>query len=70
MPIVDIHAHWYPKEWLNLLEKDGPREGASLERSEAGYRVKAKHIANAFDQRFVDIRRIAGDNAAKLLRVS
>lgn len=55
MPIVDIHAHWYPKEWLNLLEKDGPREGASLERSEAGYRVKAKHIANAFDQRFVDI---------------
>src|ERR671929_36684 len=32
MPTVDIHAHWYPEEWLTLFAKDGAREGASLER--------------------------------------
>ena len=55
MSPVDIHAHWYPREWLQLFEKDGPKEDASLERTGQGYRVKAKHITNAFDERFVDL---------------
>jgi len=55
MPTIDIHAHWYPEEWLKLFEKDGPKEGASLERDAKGYRLKAKHLANAFDERFVDL---------------
>jgi aminocarboxymuconate-semialdehyde decarboxylase len=55
MPTIDIHAHWYPEEWLKLFERDGPKEGASLERDAKGYRLKAKHLANAFDQRFVDL---------------
>ena len=56
MRTIDIHAHWYPKEWLNLFEKDGPKEDAALERTAGGgYRVKAKHIVNAFDERFVDL---------------
>ena len=56
MKTIDIHAHWYPKEWLNLFEKDGPKEDAALERTAGGgYRVKAKHIVNAFDERFVDL---------------
>ena len=53
MRAIDIHAHWYPKEWLRVFEKDGAREGASLERGAGGYRLKAKHITNAFDERFV-----------------
>ena len=53
MRAIDIHAHWYPKEWLDVFEKDGAREGASLERAAGGYRLKAKHITNAFDERFV-----------------
>src|SRR5689334_16252017 len=53
MRAIDIHAHWYPKEWLSVFEKDGAREGASLERAANGYRLKAKHITNAFDERFV-----------------
>jgi aminocarboxymuconate-semialdehyde decarboxylase len=52
---VDIHAHWYPREWLRFFEKEGPREDALLERAGAGYRIKAKHITNAFDERFVDL---------------
>lgn len=54
MRAIDIHAHWYPKEWLEVFEKEGGREGASLERTPGGgYRLKAKHITNAFDERFV-----------------
>ena len=56
MLTVDIHAHWYPREWLKLLEKDGPKEGAALERTaQGGYLIKAKHLVNAFDERFVDL---------------
>src|SRR5437588_7358999 len=70
MQTVDIHAHWYPEEWLRLFEKDGAREDAALERlAGGGYRIKAKQIVNAFDQRFVvvdervraiDERRVGG----------
>jgi aminocarboxymuconate-semialdehyde decarboxylase len=53
MRVVDIHAHWYPAEWLKVFEKDGAKEGASLERREGKYFLKAKHITNGFDERFV-----------------
>jgi aminocarboxymuconate-semialdehyde decarboxylase len=54
MRTVDIHAHWYPEEWIRIFEKDGAKEGASLERRGDGkYFLKAKHITNAFDERFV-----------------
>ncbi|TMH84001.1 MAG: amidohydrolase, partial [Betaproteobacteria bacterium] len=55
MRAIDIHAHWYPQEWLKLFEKDGPREGASLERTAGGYRLKTEKLVNAFDERFVDL---------------
>jgi aminocarboxymuconate-semialdehyde decarboxylase len=53
MPTVDIHAHWYPQEWLALFANDGAAEGASLERSGDRFMLRAKHITNAFDERFV-----------------
>src|SRR5262245_66634271 len=52
MKTIDIHAHWYPEQWLRVFEKDGAKEGASLERGKK-YQLKAKHITNAFDERFV-----------------
>ena len=55
MKTIDIHAHWYPPEWLRLFEKDGTKDGASLERKDGKYHLKAKHITNAFDERFVDL---------------
>jgi aminocarboxymuconate-semialdehyde decarboxylase len=56
MKTVDVHAHWYPQEWLRLFEKDGGRDGAALERLPAGaYRLRAEHITNAFDERFVGL---------------
>ena len=56
MRAIDIHAHWYPKEWLEVFEKEGTREGALLDRVAGGYRLKAKHIAGAFDERFVVVK--------------
>jgi aminocarboxymuconate-semialdehyde decarboxylase len=52
---VDIHAHWYPREWLRVFEEQGPGEDAVLERTAQGYRIRAKHVTNAFDERFVDL---------------
>ena len=55
MKTIDIHAHWYPSEWVTLFEKDGPKEGAALERDGGKYRLRAGKMANAFDERFVDV---------------
>src|SRR5438067_256950 len=55
MKTIDIHAHWYPEEWVRLFERDGPKEGAALERDGAKYRLRAGKMTNAFDQRFVDV---------------
>jgi aminocarboxymuconate-semialdehyde decarboxylase len=52
---IDTHAHWYPSEWLRLFERDGPSEGARLERTATGYTIRTERIVNAFDERFVDL---------------
>jgi aminocarboxymuconate-semialdehyde decarboxylase len=58
---IDTHAHWYPVEWLRLFEKDGAKEGASLERKGPKYTVRTDRIVNAFDEEFVDLDlRLAG----------
>ncbi len=58
---IDTHAHWYPVEWLRLFEKDGAKEGASLERNGLKYTVRTDRIVNAFDEEFVDLDlRLAG----------
>jgi aminocarboxymuconate-semialdehyde decarboxylase len=54
MRTVDIHAHWYPEQWLALFAADGAKEGASLERGPGGrFQLRAQHITNVFDERFV-----------------
>ena len=59
--VVDIHAHWYPADWLKLFERDGAKEGAKLERSGKGYTIRTQRIVNAFDEEFVDLGlRLAG----------
>jgi aminocarboxymuconate-semialdehyde decarboxylase len=52
---IDTHAHWYPREWLALFEKDGASEGAKLERYGAKYTIRTNRIVNAFDEEFVDL---------------
>src|SRR4029450_8976329 len=53
--IVDIHAHWHPREWLKLFQRDGAAEGAKLERTPKGYTIRTERVVNAFDEEFVDL---------------
>ena len=65
MRTVDIHAHWYPAEWLRLFERDGAREGAELKRSDKGYALRTERLTNAFTEEFVDLdRRLAAMDRA------
>jgi len=58
---IDTHAHWYPAEWLQLFEKDGAAEGASLQREGRRYTIRTQRIVNGFDEEFVDLDlRLAG----------
>ncbi len=52
---IDMHAHWYPADWLKLFARDGAAEGAQLERSARGYTIRTRTIVNAFDEQFVDL---------------
>ncbi|HTO48895.1 MAG TPA: amidohydrolase family protein [Burkholderiales bacterium] len=62
---VDIHAHWYPAEWLRLFERDGACEGAELKRSDKGYALRTERLTNAFTEEFVDLdRRLAAMDQA------
>lgn len=39
-PVIDAHVHWYPKEFIALLEKEGAANGATVTRTEGGLQVK------------------------------
>ena len=34
--VIDAHAHWYPREFVTLLEKEGPANGAVMDRDDKG----------------------------------
>jgi aminocarboxymuconate-semialdehyde decarboxylase len=36
---VDAHAHWFPPEWMGLLEHEGPKHGVVLGQNKHGYRT-------------------------------
>ena len=35
-PLIDAHAHWYPREFVELMEKEGPANGAKMGKDNAG----------------------------------
>ena len=36
---IDAHAHWFPPEWMDLLEREGPKHGVVLGQNNKGYRT-------------------------------
>ena len=34
--IIDAHAHWYPREFVELMDKEGPANGAKMGKDAAG----------------------------------
>jgi aminocarboxymuconate-semialdehyde decarboxylase len=45
VPIIDTHAHWYPQEFIDLLEREAADNGATMSRNAKGAPVfKLPHI--------------------------
>ena len=36
MKAIDTHTHWFPQEWVDLIEKKGAANGAKIGRNERG----------------------------------
>ena len=36
MPVTDVHAHWFAPEWVELLEREGALNGATMGRNDHG----------------------------------
>jgi aminocarboxymuconate-semialdehyde decarboxylase len=52
---IDTHTHWYPQEWIDLLARDGGKQGGTIERTAHGYRITAGKLNNAFGDALVGI---------------
>jgi len=37
--VIDVHAHWYPPQWLELVEKEAGANGGRVERNARGNMV-------------------------------
>ncbi len=35
-PVIDMHAHWYPAEWLRIAEKESAADGLQVTRNAVG----------------------------------
>jgi len=56
MSAVDVHAHWYPKAFLELLGREGPAHGLEWQDTEQGpqFRIRSL-ITGPAGPRFVDL---------------
>ena len=53
---VDVHAHWYPKRFLQLLGAEGPAHGLEWRDTEAGPQFKIRSVTTGpAGPRFVDL---------------
>jgi aminocarboxymuconate-semialdehyde decarboxylase len=55
MKIIDTHTHFYPQEWIDLMAKDGERQGGKIERTAHGWKVGGGKLNNAFSEAAVSI---------------
>ena len=55
--VVDVHAHWYPPEWLALMEKEGDANGAKMSRNARGLLVATiPGLSVVFQPQYTDIK--------------
>ena len=56
VPVIDLHAHWLPPEWVALVEKEGGSNGARIGKNERGQTtVSISGINYVFQQQYIDI---------------
>ena len=54
--VIDIHAHWYPPQWLDLIEKESGDNGARIERNARGNMVIViPGLSVTFQPQYTDI---------------
>jgi aminocarboxymuconate-semialdehyde decarboxylase len=54
--VIDVHAHWYPPEWIALMEREGEANGAKIGRDARGYVTAApRGLRVIFQPQYTDI---------------
>jgi aminocarboxymuconate-semialdehyde decarboxylase len=53
---IDIHAHYYPQAFFDVLLSDGKRFGAEFTRTETGFSYKTPAGGNTMEARFMDLK--------------
>ncbi len=54
--VIDAHTHWYPAEWVELIQKKSEAAGASLGRNErGGITFRAAGIGAVFSANYIDL---------------
>src|SRR2546428_1641458 len=54
--VIDIHAHWYPPEWVAWLEREGEGSGARMGRSARGHlTVSTASLTVAMQPQYIDV---------------
>jgi aminocarboxymuconate-semialdehyde decarboxylase len=55
--VIDVHAHWYPPEWLALMEKEGDANGAKMSRNPRGQLVATiPGLSVVFQDQYTNIK--------------
>jgi aminocarboxymuconate-semialdehyde decarboxylase len=54
--VIDAHTHWYPPEWVELVQKEGEAAGARLGRNDrGGITFNAAGIGAVFSPNYIDL---------------
>jgi aminocarboxymuconate-semialdehyde decarboxylase len=54
--VIDVHAHWYPPEWVELMEREGDANGAKMGRNSRGYvTATVPGLSVSFAPQYIDI---------------
>ncbi len=54
--VIDVHAHWYPPEWVALLEREGDANGAKMGRNQRGnVTITIPGLTVSFQPQYIDI---------------
>jgi aminocarboxymuconate-semialdehyde decarboxylase len=74
MSAIDVHAHWFPPEWIALLEEEGNANGAKMGRNAKGWTnmtIPGVALVSSFPPDMVDLATMMSemDHAAIDVRV-
>jgi aminocarboxymuconate-semialdehyde decarboxylase len=54
--VIDVHAHWYPPEWVALMEREGDANGAKMGRNARGnVTATIPGLSVSFQPQYTDI---------------